>query len=787
MSKYESSEQTYWRNLDELNGTTHVDANRQEFSEGYDAPPTFENPISRRSFMALLSASMAVTAAACRRPDHKLVPSVKGVEYITPGIPNYYSTVFMHKNAAQGLLVKVREGRPVKVEGNDMHPVAGGKSGVLTQASLLSLYDPERIRQAVVGRIANDPKSGGYSTPLNAVGIIANAVKEAQVSGRQVRILHDEHCSPSLAAMMADIEAMASNVKFVTFPSFVADGAAEANKSVLGVDAEFVPNLSKADVIVSVDSDLLGTDRNSVWHTRNFAAMRKPSKSNAVMNKLIAVESQYSLTGSNADQRVRVAPSEYDGFMTSLYNEVASAKGGTQMSGGTANTAAKDIAAQLIKAGERGAVCVGSHLSPYANGLGMAINAMLGSTGEGKVFAQTLPMSGAKTPALEQLRNDLRSGSVGAVLFCDVNPEITADRDMKNLLSSVPKRYSYTLLDDETALTTSINIPSTHQYESWGDAISFDGTLSIQQPLVAPLNEGSLSLGDMLLALAKSLNPEAMPEVKTYFDYVKSRWMAVAGGEDGWTKSLRDGVLSSTVAVPAMSFNPGGIASLKKANVGNGMAVMVMPSYAVYDGGINSNNGWLLECPDPLTKHTWENVALMSHTTADTIGVKTNDVVLVKVGGDRGIEIPVLTQPGMADNVIVTTLGFGRTTGKISAGFGSNAYSILGTNAAVGYYGATVEKTEKRNVIARTQTYFHAQHEKEWKPDASEESNRAIVFDVTLDDVKKGVNLKTMKFDGEEQKDSKFKVPLNIVSGYDYKGHRWGMVIDMSACTGCNA
>lgn len=810
MSKYEPTQQTVWKKLDELSeqGEHNTDAraeSRQEFAEGYDSVPVFESPINRRSFMAILSASMAVTAAACRRPDHKLVPSVKSVEYITPGLPNYYSTVYMHKNAANGVLLKVREGRPVKVDGNDMHPVSGGKSGIYTQAALLNLYDPERIRQAVVGRTAGMPKSGGYSTPLNAVNTIAKAISAARDAGKETRILLDEHCSPSLDALCKEIAAANPSIKFVTFPSFLADGAAEANKALFGIDAEFVPNISSAEVIVSVDSDFLGTDKNAVWHTRNFAAGRKPSKEKPGMNKLYAAEANYSLTGSNADERIKLNPSEFEAFLATVHNAVATKKGGSALGGYAAVQAerAKEVAEELVKAGEKACVLVGAHLSPMANGIGMAINAMLGNVGEGKIFAQTLPFSNAKGAGVEELRNDVRSGKVDVILYCDVNPEYTADKDLKNLLTSVANKYSYTYYNDETALNTSINIPSTHQFENWGDAVSFDGTLSIQQPLVAPLNEGSLSLGDMLLTLCKAVNSSMFAEVASYYDYVKARWMNVVGGEEGWTKSLRDGIYAQATnnAIPAA--NMGALGSLKKADTLSGMAVMVMPGYTLYDGTF-SNNYWMLECPDPITKHVWENVALVSKKTAEALGVtedtKHNEIIRVEANGD-GIELPIIIQPGLVDNLVVTVLGYGRGKNlanvknlgmQIGGGYGENAYRLLGKGSAIGYVSCTAKKVADapRYRVARSQDYFHYQFEKgrEWDPKAPEEKYRDIVKFLTLDEFKKGKEeIAVQEFEGDTSNGSKFKIPISAVSGYEYKGHKWGMVIDLSACTGCNA
>ncbi len=788
MSKYEASNTNYGQHFSLQESAENA---RDEFKEGIDNVPSFENPISRRSFMALLSASMAVTAAACRRPDHKLVPSVKSPEYIIPGLPNHYATVYMHKNAAQGLLVKVREGRPVKVDGNDMHPVSGGKSSVYVQATLMNLYDPDRIRQISVGRIPGKAKTGGFSTPQNAINVIAAGINAAKTAGKETRILIDEHCSPSFDALCKEIEQANPNVAFVMMPSVICDGAATANNALFGMDTEFVPDLSKAHCIVSVDHDFLGTDKHSTWHTRNFAAGRKPSKENPAMTKLVMAEATFSLTGMNADERVKLGANDFEAFLATLHNEIASKKGAARISGysDVQSGAAKACAEELMEAGEAGCVLCGSHLSPMANGIAMAINSMLGSVGSGKVFAATLPNSHAKMPGVEKLRADLRAGKVDVVLFCDVNPMLSSDSDLRNLLGSVKDKYSSSYYDDETALYTSVNLPSAHQYESWGDAVSFDATLSLQQPLIAPLNEGSMSNADLLMAVAKVLNPSSFATSANYYEFVKARWMSVVQDEAGWEKALRDGAVAQQHVYSVGSANLANLGGLAKAAKIEGMALMTTMSPTLYDGTF-SNNGWMMECPDPITKATWENVAMMSAKTAEKLGVKADRVVTLNNGEREEIEASVLIQPGLSDDVVVTAVGYGREFGSIAKGYGSNAYRLLKAGSSLGYMAITVKDAGKKNVVARTQGYFHTQHAKgtEWDPHAPETKTRDIVRDMTIAQVREGeIIKKEEEIAGEHTHGDKFVTPLSLMSGFQYKGHRWGMVIDMSTCTGCNA
>ncbi|MCX7929205.1 MAG: 4Fe-4S dicluster domain-containing protein [Chlorobi bacterium] len=755
----------------------------EEPSESEHLPPILESPVSRRSFMAMLSAAMAVTAAACRRPDYKLVPAIKNPEYAIPGVPLYYSTCYMHKNVVHPLVVRVREGRPVKVEGNDLHPIVSGKSNALIQATLFELYDPERIRPILVGRRTGVIPSGNYSTPTNAIAQIANAIRQTAADGKQVRILLDEHCSPMLQMLAQLVEQHVPNTKVVVFPWAIADGAAEATKALFGIDGTLVPNLERADVIVSCDADFLSTDRNAVHLTRGFASRRRPTRNNPTMSRFIAVEGRYSQTGAAADKRVLIHPNQYEGFLTALYNAIARAKGVTPLSYPTAaSAAAESIARELLTAGERGCVLVGEHLSSYAHAVGMAINVLIGSVGQGKIFEYVLPMSGGKRAAVETLRDDLRNDRIGAVLFSNVNPEYTADDELKTLLRRVPHRFAHSLIDDETAQQCSITIPSAHQYESWGDALAFDGSYCIQQPLIAPLPANALSSGELLFGLIKELAPDTVGGAEKYFDFFKQAVLRRVGSEAEWEQLLRKGYVPGTPTV-APAANLSVLSSFRPALQVGELALLVVPSSSVYDGS-HTNNPWLLECPDPVTKHTWENVAIMSKGTAAKLGIGDEEVITVRVNG-KSMELPVLTQYGMHDGVIVTTLGYGRAAGKVAAGYGQNAYALL-MSGTFGYYATTVTRTEKRSPIARTQKYFHSQFTKQWEPDAPEDKFRPIVHDLTLDEFKQGKELKGIEFPSSGS-DGHFKIPLNIVEGYQYKGHKWGMVIDLSACTGCNA
>ncbi len=792
------STNTTWKSIEEL---AHGPQETGEFAPGTTSASVLDSAVSRRGFMALVSASMALTAAACRRPEQKLVPSVKSLQNATPGLPLYYTSAYMHRNVAYGAVIKTREGRPIKVKGNELHASNCGTASSEMQASLLSLYDPDRIRR---------PRMGSGQTSYDAaVQKIADAVTEAQAAGKKVAIVVDEHCSPTLNQLLSQITTAMPWVTVTVMPSIVADNEARANAAVLGIDGVIVADLSKASEIVSVDADFLGTDKLALHHTGRWAARRKPTKDNPTMSHVTVAEAQYSLTGMNADARVRLHPSQLEAFLGALEAELASASaiGGTLAAAATSDTkaAAAKAAARLRAAMPRNeaVVMVGAHLSPRAHAVALNINAALGAVGAGKIIdtANVLPNSNAKGQALAQLRTDMESGAVHAVVFCDVNPEYAGDRAMKTALAKVPMIAAINLYEDETASLAKVSIPAAHWLESWGTAVAFDGTITVQQPMIAPLCEGVPSTPDVLIGLAKKINPAFLGEMTTYAEFVKA-WvetsiLPISGGAT-WTKVLQDGVVKPTsAAAGATSMNITAGASLPTATYPTGMTVLAAPSLALYDGKL-ANNGWLQELPDPVTKVTWDNVALMSPKTAVSLNlasdvsakaiVKANEQVVTVATAAGTIDLPVMVQPGMADNVVVTQLGYGRTsTGTVCDGVGSNAYALNAMSYAAA--SSLTVKAGERHRIATTQQHHTL---------TDGHGERPVAKYMTLGDVAKGdfsvvsEHFNAQGPDGKplahgEKGEGKFLTPLSATSDYKYKGHRWGMVIDMSQCTGCSS
>lgn len=791
-----------WRSLDEIEKAPNVAG---EFTPAEEGAGLFESNISRRSFMAFASASMALTAAACRRPDQQLVPSIQSLPNHTPGLPLFYSTVYSQGNVAYGAVVKTREGRPLHVRGNPDHPANCGKASTAMMASLLGLYDPDRIRRPRV-----NSRDVGFPS---AVASLAEKIGQVRSEGKRIVVIHDEHCSPSRTAFYSDIESALGNVQFQPFPALLQDNEAIANAAALGIDAELVPDIGRAALVVSVERDILGADKLALHNTVHWAKGRKPGDKSPSMTKLIVAEGTYSLTGANSDKRYRLHPSELESFIAVIESAIVDDKTlGAQLASRVTATVAKvarAVAEELLAAKASGVLLAGRDMSPLAHAMCLNVNMALGSLGDGKILdpTRTLPNSGSKSAALHKLLTDIESGQIGAVIFCGVNPMYSAPLAWQKALSSVPFKGAINIYEDETAKTAQISIPAAHWMESWDDTKWADGTMSIQQPLIAPLNEGVLSVNDILMAVTKLLNEEAFGEYETYYDYLVSRWTETTGSEAELNRVLANGVWQTKssdgsvvtsqgntpikTAIVSLSFNYDSAQALTGDSIPTGLIIRAVPDYMIGTGEY-ANNGWMQECPDPVTKITWDNVALMSPATAESLGLGSmkspnhvstaNEKVVIVKTSTGSVQLPVWVQVGMADNYIVTQLGYGREAGgSIATTVGSNAFVLSpGLNSATYMASEGVETVDgARHRIATTQHHHTL---------SDGRGDRPIAHEITLEELKTGSHELMSHFPNTGHDETgRFQKPLSITPDFVYKGHRWGMVIDMSACTGCSS
>jgi MoCo/4Fe-4S cofactor protein with predicted Tat translocation signal len=803
-------ERQYWKSLDELSAKSSLseEYSSQMSGEFEGGVGNLENTsgMNRRSFVGILSASMALAATGCRRPDHKIVPVIKASEFQTPGLSNYYTTVFSHGTVAVGLVAKSREGRPIKLEGNEKHIASMGSSSSWIQGSLLSLYDPDRMKNPFVNKGGFTPSTSkktapGYVSVGTAINTMAEAVKQAGAQGKIVCIIADEHASPTFDALQKEVVTALPNTKFVTM-SALTSNIAEANKTVLGVDAEFAIDYAKADVIVSIDSDFLGTDKNAVFNIRQFAKNRRPSYNNAVMNKLFVVEGMMSMTGMNADKRIKAAPEQFTAFLAVIAKEVgAQVTGDENALSNELKDAAKNVAESLKSASGKAIVTIGGHLSVGAHALGIAINTAIGAIGDGKPInpAHQFPFSTSKITENAEFISDLKAGKVGVVLFAGVNPIYSADAETQELLRKVEHRFAFSIYEEETTAICTAYVPSAHYLESWGDARAFDGSLSIQQPIVAPLNPNSSSIADLLIKLTKAVASDSFADLGDkveYVEYLRKRWMSKYEGMSSekpatfdayWATILRSGVVEDSAIVQSVSMNVTAASTLvgQVNSTKSDFVCLVTPSYAQYDGTF-SNNSWYMELPDPVTKMAWDNAALVSQKTAAKIlgeerakalTTEYEKTELLRLKSAHGvIELPIWIQPGMQDGVIATTTGFGRSkVGQVAENVGANAFALMGVGQSVGYIPVSVELTGKKYKLATTQKH-------------SDLIGRKLALETTFAEIKAKEEdfLEKEEVPGKKTERNE-ELPQSIMPSFAYRGHRWGMTIDMSACVGCGA
>ncbi|MGA1435770.1 MAG: hypothetical protein ACO34C_09760, partial [Candidatus Kapaibacteriota bacterium] len=357
-----------------------------------------------------------------------------------------------------------------------------------------------------------------------AANTIAQAIQKSIAAGKKVVFLIDEHCSPAYVGLCNQLSTVISGISVVTMPSLISN-APLANNAVFGINAEIVPDLSKADIIVSVDNDFLGTDKHTVYHTASFTSNRKPTAESPTMNTLISIESSFSLTGANADHRFAISPSEYESVLAGILSQVYSAKG-LSLPSGLPTPASNDAVAKTSKAllsAKNGIVMVGTHLSAKANAYGQLINQALGSVGEGKPINlnHRLYNSGDVSASLSSFRASLKNKEIGTIVYVETNPEYCADTELKRLLSeNVDFSAALSVADHETAQTLcSVSVPTTHYLESWGDALNFDGGYSIQQPIIAPLNQSAISAQDFIILVANFINASSFADTPTFYDF----------------------------------------------------------------------------------------------------------------------------------------------------------------------------------------------------------------------------------------------------------------------------
>ncbi len=686
----------YWRSLEELADTPEFrEALHHEFPEGAS---DLLDPVSRRTFAKLMGASLALAGvtACTRQPAEKIVPYVKQPEEILPGKPLYYATAMPMAGYAAPLLVESHEGHPTKIEGNPDHPVSRGATDVFSQASILGLYDPDRTRTFTYR---------GDIRPWNDVRAALKAAADASRGrgGDGVRLLTGSVTSPTLASQIRRLQAELPNMVWHQWEPTGRDQAREGARLAFGeyVDAQYI--LDQAQVILALDADVLGGGPLGVKYAREFAARRRVTGGRREMNRLYVAEPTPSVTGSIADHRLPLQAGLVGPFALSL----AAALG---VPGATPSPAADRFSAWIAPLSRdlqrhRGScvVIAGDDQPAAVHAVVHAINQALDNVGRTVVYTEPVEANPIdQLSSLRQLAADMGAGKVETLVVIDANPLYTAPADLhfdERLMGQVRLRVHLGLYHDETAAYCHWQVPAAHYLESWSDARAGDGTVTLIQPLVAPLYDGRTP-HDIVGALLSS------DTAQSSHDAVRAYWQerTKLKGDDFekfWRRALHDGMVAGTAAPEkAVTARPVDPASIPGG--GKGREIVFRADASAFDGRF-ANNGWLQELPRPQTKLTWDNAALVSPATAARLGVENHQVVELGCRG-RTVRAPIWILPGQAPDSITVHLGYGRRrVGQVGEGAGFDAYALRTSLAPGSDYGLAVRSTGDRHRLVSAQ------------------------------------------------------------------------------------
>jgi molybdopterin-containing oxidoreductase family iron-sulfur binding subunit len=759
--------QEYWRSLEDLAGTREFQAAlHREFPENASE---WLDPVSRRGFLKLMGASLALAGlTACTgQPDERIVPYVKAPEEIVPGKPLYFATAMPFLGSAIGLLVESNMGRPTKVEGNPKHPASLGATDVFAQASILTLYDPDRSQ--VVTKAGSISSWNGFAAALQA-----ELEQQQGRRGAGLRILTETVTSPTLAAQLRALLGKFPAAKWHQYEPTARDNARLGARLAFGQFVETHYRLEKADVILALDADFLGAGPGTVRYAHDFAERRKPQGRDPRMNRLYVVESLPTGTGTMADHRLALRAGEIEGFARAVAQGVGAvtASAGTPPSGRQAEWIAAVV---RDLQGHRGAslVVAGDGQPPAVHVLAHAMNDALGNIGATVIHTDPVEANPVdQRESLRDLARDIETGQVDALIILGGNPAFTAPADLHfaERLAKVQFRVYLGLYDDETARLCDWHIPEAHYLEAWGDTRAYDGTATIIQPLIAPLYGGK-SAHELLAAILGESG-------RTGYEIVRDFWRSQHPLKDFelfWRTALHEGVIEGTALPPKSLTVKKGIGETEKPGAGEtsakatdaaGLEIVFRPDPTIWDGRF-ANNGWLQELPKPLTKLTWDNAALLSPATAQRLGLSTGEVIELQHGG-RAVRAPVWITPGQAMDSVTVHLGYGRTrAGRVGTGIGFNPYSLRTAAAPWFAPGLAIRKTGAQYPLVSTQGHNSME-------------GRNLIRGGTLEEYQK--NPEFAREMGEEPPPN-----LSLYPGFKYEGYAWGMAIDLNACTGCNA
>jgi molybdopterin-containing oxidoreductase family iron-sulfur binding subunit len=788
----------YWRSVEEFAGSPEFeDKIKGEFPVNVE---NWDPSLTRRNFVKVMGASLALAglSGCVIQPAEKIVPYVTQPEDMIPGKPLFFATAMALGGVATGLLAKSFDGRPIKVEGNPQHPGSLGATDIYAQASLLDMYDPDRSQEMLY---RGSPKSW-----QDFVKAIRTTVDEAaQDGGAGVRFLTQTVSSPTLQDQFKRLSAEMPNARWYQYEPVNKDNAMAGAKLALGSPANTIYKLENAQRILSLDADIFSGF--NVRYAKDFAKARELKEGATDICRLYAIETTQTLTGAKADHRLAVKPSQ----MVEIAKAVAAAVGvGGVTSTNTVETAwiaamAKDLTAFRGKS----AVIVGDNQPPVVHAIAHAINGALGNVGQTVVYTDpTSPYEKTQAEQLRELITDIDAGKVTTLVILGGNPVYNTPADLKlgkdrfigaDGRDKIALRIHLSQHVDETSEYCHWHVSEKHYLEGWTDALAYDGTATIAQPLVDPLYDSRSAHEVVQLFFKENYDKKDYDIVKEFW---KGKGSPVSDGdfEANWRRAVHDGFVPNT-ELPAKTLpaNTAFLGQHQPAAASSGpLEITILPDPSIYDGRF-VNNGWLQELPNPITKITWDNVALVSPKTAAKLNLNQGNDPDEISGGERGIAfvnthgnnmssdlvtltyqggkiekpVPVWISPGQPDDVVTIFMGYGRKrAGKIGTGLGYSTFDVQRSDAMNFGFGE-VAKTGEQTQIASTQIHFNME-------------GRDILRTLDLDAYLANPDI-------GHQPDEYDKTMYDTATGTDvyqewYKhNHKWAMSIDLNSCVGCNA
>lgn len=776
-----TTKKTYWKGLVELkNDPSYIkNADKEFVNVGVEEDPGH----SRRDFLKMMGFSVAaVSLAACETPIRKAIPYANKPVDVDPGIANYYASSYVNGGDYCSIVVKTREGRPIKIEGNALSSVSMGGTNAQVEASVLSLYDNYRLR---------GPRMGDQSVDWDTIDKeVLGKLTEIGAQGGQIRIISNTLLSPSTQAALDKFKAKYPATQHIQYDQVSMYGMMKANEESLG--AAIIPSydFSKANIIVSFGADFLGTWLSPIEFARQYATTRKIDEDHREMSRHYQLEANFTLTGANADYRTMIRGSQSGLAVLQLYNLIASKAGKATAGAGMENVENLDKAAEDLWANRGKSLVVSGSNDKAVQILVNGINDMLGNYGSTIMTSAPVNYRKGNDEAMASFITDAGAGKIAGVIFYNCNP--VYDHPMGAALEAALKNITLTVstgfTDNETGSAVTYRAPDHHYLESWNDFEPKKNIYSLSQPAITPIFK-SRHAQESFMVWAGESNVD-------YFTFVKENWRnwfynknsGTVDFQSWWDKCLYDGILEPGGAADALSFKgdvsaaASSVSSTYKAD-SSGLELAVYESYGLGNGS-QANNPLLHELPDPITKVVWDHPVSVSQRDAAALGFTNDGESNTQLGtltaGGITVTVPILIQPGQMPGTMGISLGYGRTkVGKVAENLGVNAYPFLnmlnGSVSMTASAGVSLTQTTAPFQLAQTQTH------------ATYMGRESVIQESVLSEFKKNPGAgreypKVTKWDEKVDPGT-----LSLWKGHDYNQHHWGMSIDLNSCTGCGS